>query len=75
VGTGGKITNMYEPEEDGPSYTDYYCLRATDLDELNEQMTKCLRDGWQPFGNLVVIQGDEGFEFYQPLVELREWPT
>jgi hypothetical protein len=66
---------MYNPEEDGPPYVDYYCLRAKSLDELNEHMTKCCRDGWQPFGNLVVVVDNGELRFFQPLVELREWPT
>lgn len=65
---------MYKPEEDGPPYTDYSCVHTMSIDELIEEMARSLRDGWQPFGNLVVIQGSEGFEFYQALVELREWP-
>lgn len=65
---------MYAPDENGPPHTDYSCVHATSMDELDEEMRKSLRDGWQPWGSLIVIQGSEGFEFFQPIVELREWP-
>jgi hypothetical protein len=65
---------MYRPDEDGPPYTDYTCVCAVSVEELNEEMSKSLRDGWQPFGDLVVIQSEKGILLYQCLVELREWP-
>jgi hypothetical protein len=49
--------------------TDYDVVYGDDLNVFTEEMQKSVRDGWQPFGSLVVLPLGDKLFFCQTIVE------
>jgi len=51
----------------------YIIVDENDSGTLGLEVSKCIAEGWQPFGSPFFIPGDEddGPEFYQAMVKYR----
>lgn len=51
---------------------DYKVITSTYVSHLEDQVKKHITDGWQPYGNCLVISGVSTYYYYREMIKYEE---